>query len=104
MKFLVSRIVEKLANYLTGLDCGGRAVGHMLDEDVGDGVAELASGERADGDSFLSWSCCDRFKSRPQIVCLGRTWLHASVVIYPLVTADTAKLAALVAGCCLFCR
>ena len=37
-----SRIVEKLAKYLAGPDCED-AVGHML-EDVGDGVADLASG------------------------------------------------------------
>ena len=31
--------------------------GHVL-EDVGDVVAELASGERVDGDVCLFWSCC----------------------------------------------
>ena len=30
----------------------------MLDEDVGDGVDEVASGRRVDGDTCLSWSCC----------------------------------------------
>ena len=50
-----SRIVEKLAKYLASPDCGEDAVGHMLDESVGGGVAELASGERVDGDAFLSW-------------------------------------------------
>ena len=32
------------------------AVGRMLDEDVGDGVAELASSERVDGNASLSLS------------------------------------------------
>ena len=32
-------------------------IGHVL-EDVGDVVAELASGERVDGDVCLFWSCC----------------------------------------------
>ena len=34
------------------------AIGHMLDEDVGDVVAELASDERVDGGACLSWFCC----------------------------------------------
>ena len=45
LRELVSRIVEKLAQYLAGPDCGEHAVGHMLDEAVGDGAAELAFGE-----------------------------------------------------------
>ena len=55
MRKLISRIVQKLAMYMSGPDCGEDAVGHMLDESVGGGVAELASGERVDGDAFLSW-------------------------------------------------
>ena len=47
---LVSRIAEKLAKYLAVPDCED-VVGHML-EDVGGGVAELAFGERVDGDAF----------------------------------------------------
>ena len=34
------------------------AIGDILDEDVGDVFAELASGERVDGNACLSWSCC----------------------------------------------
>ena len=60
---LVSRIVENIAKYLAGPNCGEDAVGHMLDENLGDGVAELAAGGR-DGDTFLSWSCCERLKSK----------------------------------------
>ena len=30
------------------------AIGHILDQDVGDVVAELASGERVDGDASFS--------------------------------------------------
>ena len=33
------------------------AVGHIFDEDIGDRVDVLASGERVDGDDCLSWSC-----------------------------------------------
>ena len=51
---LVPIIVEKLVKYLAGPDCGEDDVGHMLDEDVGGGVAELACGERVDGDAFRS--------------------------------------------------
>ena len=47
---LVSCIAEKLAKYLAVPDCED-VVGHML-EDVGGGVAELAFGERVDGDAF----------------------------------------------------
>ena len=36
------------------------AVGDLLDEDVGDRVAELASGVRVDRDACLPWSCCTR--------------------------------------------
>lgn len=50
---LVSLIVEKLANYLAGPCCGQAAVDHMLDEGVGDGVAEQASGGAVDDDAFL---------------------------------------------------
>lgn len=31
-------------------------VGHVFNEDAGDGVAELASGECVDGDVCLSWA------------------------------------------------
>ena len=51
---LVSSIVEKLANYLAGRDPGEDAVGHVLGEDVGGGVDELACGKRVDGDAFHS--------------------------------------------------
>ena len=54
---LVPRIVAKLAKYLAGPDWCEDVVGHILDEDVGASVAELASGERVDGDAFPSWSC-----------------------------------------------
>ena len=40
---LVSRVVEKLAKYPAGTDCSEDAVGHMLDEEVGGGVAELSA-------------------------------------------------------------
>ena len=53
MSDLLSSIVEKLGKYLAGPDRGGDAVGHMID-DVGGGVAELASGERLDVDAFHS--------------------------------------------------
>ena len=56
---LVSCIVEKLAKYLAGPDCGEDVVAHMRDEGI-DGVAELPSCERVDGYGFLSWSCCER--------------------------------------------
>ena len=75
-----SRIVEKLAKYLASPDCGEDAVGHML-EDVGDGVPELASGERVDNDYFfLSWSCCESLKNTWRIICRRRKCLHASVM------------------------
>ena len=51
---LVSRIVQKRAKYLPGPDCSEDTVGHMLDEDIGGGIAELTSGERLDGDAFRS--------------------------------------------------
>ena len=69
---LVSRVVEKLANYLAGPDCGEHSVVHMLDEDVGDGVAELASGERVRDDAFLSWSGCESLKNNSRIICRWR--------------------------------
>ena len=50
---LVSRIVEKLAKCLADPVCGEGAAGHVRDEDVSDGAAELASGERVDGDAML---------------------------------------------------
>ena len=79
----------------------------MPDEDFGRGVAKLASGERLDGDAFLSWSCCDIAKSRERIICRGRKRLHASAVRYPaeVVTADAAvviRVLAAVVECC-FC-
>ena len=51
MRELVSRIVEELAKRLAGPDSVEDAVDHML---VGRGVAGLASGERIDGDAFIS--------------------------------------------------
>ena len=54
---LVSRVVEMLAKYLAGPDCGEEAVGYMHDDEVGGGIAELASGRRVDDDAFLAWSC-----------------------------------------------
>lgn len=54
---VVSRVVEKLDMYPARLDCGENTVGHLRDEDFGDGVAELASVERVDDDAFLSWFC-----------------------------------------------
>ena len=67
LRELVSRIVEKLAQYLAGPDCGEHAVGHMLDEAVGDGAAELAFKNLVnyvlDGDALFSWPCDGSFES-----------------------------------------
>ena len=60
---LVSLMVASLAKYLAGPDCGDGAAGHMLDEEVGDAVIQLASVERVDGDGFLSWSICERLNT-----------------------------------------
>lgn len=49
---LVIYIVERLAKNLAGPDCVEDAVGKILDEDVGGGVTELASGDHVDGDAF----------------------------------------------------
>ena len=78
----------------------------MLDEGVGDVVPELASGERVDGDAFLSWSCCESLKSRWRITCRGRKWRHVSVVRYhtAVVAADTAVVAAVLATTVAGCR
>ena len=51
---LVSRIVENIAKYLAGPNCGEDAGGHMLDEDFSGGVAELAPGQQVCGDAFLA--------------------------------------------------
>ena len=59
---LVSRNVEKLAKYRTGPECGEETAGYVLDEDVGDGVAKLPSGELVDGHAFFSWSCDESLK------------------------------------------
>ena len=56
--------MEKLPKSVAGPDCGEVALDHMLDEDAGRSVAELACGERVDNDAFLSWSCCDGPKSK----------------------------------------
>ena len=78
----------------------------MLDEDVGGDVPELASGYRVDGDTFLSCPCGDSLKSTWPIVCRGRKWLHASVMIYraAIVSADVgvvvAVLGDVVPSCC----
>ena len=53
------------------------AVGHMLDEDVGEGVAEMASEKRVDGDACLPWSCCESLKSKWRIFLLRTEWPHA---------------------------
>ena len=34
------------------------AICHILDDDAGHAVAELASGERVDGYACFSWFCC----------------------------------------------
>ena len=60
---LVSCFAENLAGSLAGLDCCENAVAHT-DEDVGGGVAELASGEQLDRDAFFSWSCRGGTKSK----------------------------------------
>ena len=60
---LVSCFAEKLAGSLAGLGCCENAVDHT-DEDVGGGVAELASGEQLDRDAFFSWSCRGGTKSK----------------------------------------
>ena len=49
---LVSGVVGMLAKCLAGPDSGGDAVGHVLAETVGCGVAEVAFGERVNGDAF----------------------------------------------------
>ena len=97
---LVPRIVAKLAKYLAGPDWCEDVVGHILDEDVGASVAELASGERVDGDAFPSWSCGDSLKSRWWMIYLQRKWLHASVMRYhtAVVATDTAVVAAVIAA------
>ena len=46
-------------------------IGHILDEDVGDVVAELASGERVDVGACLSWSCCESWKANSGYVAVG---------------------------------
>ena len=46
-------------------------IGHVL-EDVGDVVAELASGERLNGDARLSWSCFESLKSKLRITYCGK--------------------------------
>ena len=54
------------------------AVGCMLDEDVGVGVTELASGERVDGGACFSWSCCVRLKNKYVAdYLLWTDWLHS---------------------------
>ena len=60
---LILYIVERLAKYLDGPDCGEVACCHMLNAAVGGGVAELASAEHLDGDTFFSWFSCDRSKT-----------------------------------------
>ena len=55
-------MVASLAKYLAGPDCGDGAAGHMLDEEVGDAVIQLASVERVDGDGCIPWSCCESLK------------------------------------------
>ena len=76
----------------------------LLDEDVGSG---LASDERADGDAFLSLSCCDNLKIRWRI-SLGWTEIAACVRGTAVVDADTAVVAAVpvavAAGCCCWSR
>ena len=54
---LVSRVVEMLAKYLAGPDCGEDTVGHMIDESADDTVAKLASGELVHSDAVPSLSC-----------------------------------------------
>ena len=51
---MFSRVVENLHEYLDGPDCGEGGVGHLLDEDLSHGVAELASEKRIGGDAFPS--------------------------------------------------
>ena len=45
---------QRYTKYLDGPDSGQDAVGHVLGEDIGGGVAGLAFGVRVDGDSFNS--------------------------------------------------
>lgn len=61
---LVSRFVEKLSMYVTHPDRGEDAVDRMLRGDIGGDVSELGSGERVDGNAFLSCCCCDSSKRK----------------------------------------
>ena len=48
-------VIMKVLRQMTSLL--SLVIGDILDEDVGDVVAELASDERLDSDACLSWSC-----------------------------------------------
>ena len=50
--------------YPASPDCGEDAVGRILDEDVGGGFTEIASGEPVDGNAFHSWSCCESLNNK----------------------------------------
>ena len=51
---LVPCMVEKLTMYRSGPSCGGDLGGHLLDEGVGNGAAELTCGELVDDGAFRS--------------------------------------------------
>ena len=67
--------MEKLPKSVAGPDCGEVALDHMLDEDAGRGVAELACGEREDGDAFFSCSC------RESVQCKIADYLLLLIVV-----------------------
>ena len=65
-----------LAKYLTSPDYGEDAVGHMLDEGVGDGVIKLAAGERVYGDAFPFESLCTERRIAGHLLWMElRPWL-----------------------------
>ena len=69
----------------------------MLDEDVGDSVTKMASGERVDDDAFLSWSCCESLKSKWWRMCCGRVGRSQELVVVAGGVAAVAVSVAVVA-------
>ena len=71
---LVSRVVEKLAKYPAGTDCSEDAVGHMLDEEVGGGVAELSACKWVYAGASRSGHAVKCWRSKLKTICWGRCW------------------------------
>lgn len=74
---LLSRIVTNLTKYISGPDCGEEA--DKLDEGVGDGVTEPASGEEIDDDYFLAG--CGDLKIKFQFICCVVVVVFASLTL-----------------------